>query len=1478
MVSRIVQKLSEATRYSIEYQFVYIKWFDEIELQGLVVRDPQDSVMITEPEVELDFDIMSIIGGKSIKLDQIRLHHPKVSLIRDVDSAYFNIDYFLVGIKDFLNPKRKKPKPVFIGSVKINQGSFTLNDRKRDTILTRFDQFHFRIDDLEAFLSGFHTASDTVEFQINQLSGRNRLHKLDINELQSYFRMSNHALEFDNLYGELGNSILRDSLVFRYNQRSDLGYFLDSVTIQAHLNNSVLDTRNLATFAPQLRNLSDRYSISGDFAGQVGRFGLRNAEISFGSRSLVKGEVSLNGLPDIEETFIGLNFQDSRIDGKDLIPYINSPNFKLLRKFGLVDFDGQFLGFPADFVAFGTFSTALGKVTSDINLKLHEDPAKAFYDGKVTLYDFDAGALINEPQLFQKIDMTGDIKGTGLTLSTADFHLNAEFGKLGFKHYDYQNIMTNARLTEEFFEGSLEIQDPNLKFTSDVSIDLRQRTDHIKVSADLEIAFLKNLKLSDKDLSISSVVELDVRGLHVDSIVGTIGLRNIFATFYGRNLYIDQIQVTSQLEESFRFLSWDSDRVNFELAGNFDYTSTYQDLRNTVEEYQLILLNQRDSLLEFYARPDRKLPKDYQLHYLFNLRDINPFLALVAPGWSISPGTTLEGDLIGGKSSLFSLRSLVDTLGYNDYRFYSNEIGISTSKTRDTTDVLAFIYLFSENPDFPPVSEFKNFSFEGVWADDHIDWRSGLYRSNDNQAKIGGNLKFESNHTDIRFKPSDIVFLGNRWEFIDANRIAFDNQEIDFHQFGIHNLNQKVVLNGVVSLDSSESLRLEVEDFRLENLTPIVQQSLSGTANGYALMRNLLKNAFIESEMEIDRLQIGDFEVGELTNQALWDPTFDKFKMHFGVTRDQTKIISIDGFFDPLVSEEQLDLAARFEKAHLSIFEPFIGDTFSEIAGQASGAFEITGNLNRPVLKGRGYIEEGSGKINYLNTAYTFNGLILLDENEIGVRELRVLDDQANEATLDGGIFHDGFRNFAVDLSGEVRNFKVLNTSFKDNDLFYGNMMVTGSIDFLGTIDNLTISAEAITEKGTQLFIPMGSSASIEQKDFIQFVSFRDSTFRDVEDEVKSVNLKGLTLKLDLEVTADAYTEIIFDIKTGDIIRGRGSGSFQLDTKGDEFNMFGDFVLDQGSYNFTLYSLINKEFEIQPGSRISWYGDPYEGILDIKAHYRQFASMAPILADTSISSAPDVRRAYPTTVILDLKGLLLAPEIGFDIIVEDFPQNIVANGQGISLQTEYDAFKNKIDTDEQELKRQVFSLIILKRFSIPNSFELGGGGTLGSSVSEFISNQLFYWMSQVDENLEISVDLGQLDDEVFNSLQLRLSYTFLEGRLRVTGDGGQNVGGLAGALSVESLITEDGQLKIKLSLGSNYTSTTSSLDNTYNYNTYRGSLVWSKSFPDFSKQLRRARERAEKRTKEGLEPTSSGLKEEEEIRTRQQEEIGEDHE
>ena len=441
-----------------------------------------------------------------------------------------------------------------------------------------------------------------------------------------------------------------------------------------------------------------------------------------------------------------------------------------------------------------------------------------------------------------------------------------------------------------------------------------------------------------------------------------------------------------------------------------------------------------------------------------------------------------------------------------------------------------------------------------------------------------------------------------------------------------------------------------------------------------------------------------------------------------------------------------------------------------------------------------------------------------------------------------------------INLDATFTNFQLLNTTSKDNDLFYGLAFGTGNVNILGPVSNLKISANARTNKNTRLSIPVGGSGSGSQdkKDFIQFSNFTDSLKKKItKEQPKKREVSGLTLDLNIEVTPEAYAEIIFDIKSGDIIRGRGRGDIklQIDTKG-EFNMFGQLEFTEGAYNFTLYDVINKEFTVKPGSRIIWFGDPYEGNLNITASYRQLTSMGPILADQTLVNDPNIRRKYPVEVILKLDGPMLSPQINFDIEAKDLPNNInvTSNGRNtsVSLKIEFDAFKAKLD--EQELKRQVFSLIILRRLSPPDAFTTGG--SLYNSVSELLSNQLSYWLSQVDQNLDIDLDLGTLDQEAFNTFQLRLSYSFLNGRLRLTRDGSfgnqtyrSELSTITGDWTVDYLLSPDGKFKVKMYSRSSANQLQSSLNTQTAAMVTGASLIYTQNFNEFKDLLRSSRER-----------------------------------
>ncbi|MEY4929283.1 MAG: hypothetical protein RI909_7, partial [Bacteroidota bacterium] len=413
----------------------------------------------------------------------------------------------------------------------------------------------------------------------------------------------------------------------------------------------------------------------------------------------------------------------------------------------------------------------------------------------------------------------------------------------------------------------------------------------------------------------------------------------------------------------------------------------------------------------------------------------------------------------------------------------------------------------------------------------------------------------------------------------------------------------------------------------------------------------------------------------------------------------------------------------------------------------------------------------------------------------------------------------------------------------------------------------------ARTSKNTRIFIPISGGGSVEKSEFITFVNFKDSTQNKINLNKKKLSEEpsGITMDLNLDITPDAYAEIIFDIKAGDIIRGYGNGDIklQLDTKG-EFNMFGLYEFERGNYNFTLFDIINKEFNITKGSRITWYGDPYAGQLNLNATYRQLSSLSPILGNQVTEAAlasPQIRRKYPVEVLLKLDGPMLSPQILFDIVARDLPDNVIVEGEPapVRLKFSFDAWKAQLN--EQELKRQVFSLIMLRRLSPPDAFSTSG--SLYNSVSELLSNQLSYWLTQVDQNLEINIDLGSLDQEAFNTFQLRLSYSFLNGRLRVTRDGTfsnqynqTQVANMLGDWTVDYLLTPDGKFKVKMYSRSNLNTVTNSLG-TQAAITTGISLLHTQSFNQVKDLLKSAREKRKKEQQTEVEMGDAILEEDE---------------
>lgn len=1474
IVGRLLKNFSGITGFKSTIESFHLYWFDRLELKGVSIRDTENNEMISAKKILVNFKLLQFFNQQDVHIDGIVVDSAHVFLtkVAESDSSRdLNINLLIYQINQkFSSGKktgRRSPR-INIGEAIVNNSLFSYVDQYRDTVRRGFDYNHFRLHVDEGQLRNFLVLGDTVEFDVATLLVEDQKTNFRIKQLSTFFRISQSSMEFVGLDLQAGESTVNDTVIFTYNSQRDLNDFVNKVKVYAHLENTIIYPKDLALFAPATERIGKPVTLKGTMNGPVRKFRFSDMEAAMGNTRLL-GDLEMDGLPDINETFIILNLKNSQIDFEDFNFLFNDKVMTRLDPFGKVSLNGQFLGYPTDFVANGDFSGKLGRVKSDINFKVNEsDIDRSSYTGRLTMIDFDLGEYFSDTASFQKVSLDGRVKGSGLTLGTANFKLDGTVSSLGIKGYNYKNIITNAQFASEFFNGLIKINDPNLEFTAQGSIDLRKNRNIVKVQATLDKAYLHNLKLTPEEIFIQTNVDIDITGLQLDSLVGQANFQNFTITYQDQSLLLDTIYLNSQRLFNDRDIRIESSLVDAQIKGNFLVSDVTRDVQTLLREISLNIRNNKEEIAQYY-REKKHRPGQYQASFKVNLKNVDPISQLLNVDFKVTSQTSLEGSFTSGYTTIFRAFTFTDSLYYDGNLFLNTEAEITVSKIADSTSVLGLALFNSEQQALRSGLKTRDLLVEGVWNKNHIDFEMDCYElEKDNYVKLQGIADFLRDSTAIKILPSSIHLLERDWHIEAKNEIAVTGKEWKFKNVEFVNGEQSVQINGFVSEDSSKSLIMQATQFDLSLLNVVSAYKFSGILNANIVLNNLYKNPTIENDIVINKFTVEDFLVGDIEGMNHWDNLEKKFHINVFVDKSGERVINLQGYYTPSDKEDPLNIAATLDNTNLRIIQPFLTGVFSNISGTINGTYKITGTLASPSIAGEGQISDGYLVVDYLKTSYQFEGRTTLKPNSINFNNIQLTDSYKNTASLNGLIAHRNFSDMRIDLDARFQNFQVLNTSSKDNNLFYGQAYASGNVNFFGPLQNLRISSTARTEKNTRIYIPVSGSASAEKKEFINFISFNDSLSTTINADNKpdnTINLTGVTLDLNVDVTPDAYCEIIFDIKTGDIIRGRGNGDLllQMDTKG-EFNMFGVVEFEEGWYNFTLYDIINKEFTVKKGSRITWFGDPYAATLDISAFYNQYASYAPIVdyaiggtTSDQATTSTELRRKYPVQVLLKLEGPMLSPDFKFDIISGDIPQTIIVDGNPVRLDIAFQAFKNKLD--EQELSKQVFSLIVLRKFSPPASFAINTGSSLYNSVSELLSNQLSYWMSQMDENLEIDVDLGTMDDEAFNTFQLRLSYTLLGGRLRITRDGTfgndysnlgdnnrGNLASIAGDWTVDYFLTADGKFKVKMYNRTNYNPLATTLSN-QNYFTAGFSLQHVQSFNEVKDLLRRSRDRRRKK-------------------------------
>src|SRR5947199_116347 len=85
----------------------------------------------------------------------------------------------------------------------------------------------------------------------------------------------------------------------------------------------------------------------------------------------------------------------------------------------------------------------------------------------------------------------------------------------------------------------------------------------------------------------------------------------------------------------------------------------------------------------------------------------------------------------------------------------------------------------------------------------------------------------------------------------------------------------------------------------------------------------------------------------------------------------------------------------------------------------------------------------------------------------------KLFDVNRNSAIVNGKILHDYFKNFSFHVQLQATKWQAINTTIKNNSLFYGVANVTGFAHFQGPISSMNMDISLSPEKGTIMNIPL---------------------------------------------------------------------------------------------------------------------------------------------------------------------------------------------------------------------------------------------------------------------------------------------------------------------------------------------------------------------------------------------------------------------
>ncbi len=1239
-------------------------------------------------------------------------------------------------------------------TIHLDHIDFAFDEMDAPHIADGMDYRHLHLKNVSTHIERGYYSPDTILADIHHLSASEScglvLKNLSANGQYTSTGGVLHGLTLTTSASHIEPS----DIAVHYPSLRSLATDIGSMGINADLHPASIDVQDILWFAPQLRPTFDKMhlahaTVSGRISGQLKDITAQHLSAALGEGTAANIDAHIVGLPKAATAYYDVDLHDVHSTAGELSDLLSGAVPASIQIPHTIAVSGHVKGSIKDAEANVDLTTSSGTATVSATMRMAAGDTQ--YTIKLNTHALDLGYILHKPDLLGPVTLTADGKGRNLTPATIIADLDAQVSSVYFRKYNYRNIDLSACGSEGAYDATISIRDTNVQLALDASLLWQGQDKHIMANGEITGVDLLRTHLMSADLRAGARLNIDMRDSS-DVINGDAKIRDIIV-LKGEDTYrIDSVALSARTDTGRLRLVLSSDIADLAYDGTPRVQLIPPALISFVNTYFAFTPDRVDTSGADTARIDFDLTASIQPHPLLT--------EVLMPQVKTFNGASLSATFDKAKRKL-DLDLNASAMAYGGIKI--DNAGASIHAVNDSLKYDISVSRLATGP-----VRLTSTELSGSLRENRVAYLLDVKDSTGaDKLKMSGELKQPEPKTfTMRIDSNGLVLNDRRWALADDNTIHFGRGGFFVHDFDLKRNAQEIAISSQ-SDDAAAPIKVTFRDFDIGTISQIVESDtalLRGRMNGNAELRNVNTSLAFVSDVRIDSISYQQHPIGDLTVKAD-NLTTDRYQADIKLSGADNDVQIKGAYISTAAGGSQLDLHTDINKLNLSSIEPFTAGQIRRSKGYMTGSASITGSIRHPLLNADIAFRDAATNVAYINNYITIKeDHIKVDPKGIYFNSFDILDSLGQKATIDGTVYTTDFRKMKFDLTIRTDHFTVLNTTIRDNPLFFGHLLISSRISVRGDESLPVVNADVklLDRTNIAVIIPTSKISTDRGDGIVVMVDHSDTTGilgrkRDREIDTVSTQLqfKGINLIANVDIAKQAKFKVIVNKTSGDslVVNGEGRLSFALDPAGNQ-NLTGTYTLSGGSYDFSFEKVIHKKFNIRDGSTITWNGRPQDATVDVSAIYEVRTSAADLLASELAGVSESEKSAYKKLlhfkVYLNMKGELLKPEISFRLDMDD-ADKAAFSGIVYSKVT-------SVNGNPDELNKQVFALLILNKFIPTNTVPGDDYGTVATdfarnSVNEVLTDQLNRLSGKYIKGVDLNFGLQSNDEYTQSGVQ-----------------------------------------------------------------------------------------------------------------------------